>query len=156
MQSGKSFQLVDLFPGDFDNFLRKNFKRVFDKVGCSLFKKLFGCAIVAPAPLPVSFISYVLQRDEFKIPKQYVLDALSLFMVLSKTFTFLHSLIPAWLTDEDKARERYCSLTGTLAPITLEMLSMKFYMDLSVSNLRMFPSLNLTCLTTFYELAFAF
>jgi len=107
MQSGKSFQLVDLFPGDFDNFLRKNFKRVFEKVGCSLFKKLFGCAITAPAPLPVSFISYVLQREKLQIPKQHVLDALSLFMVQSKTFTFLHNLIPEWLTDEDKARELF-------------------------------------------------
>ena len=107
MQSGKSFQLVDLFPGDFDNFLRKNFKRVFDKVGSSLFKKLFGCAIAAPAPLPVSFITYVLQREKSSISKQHVLDALSLFMVLSKTFAFLHNLIPAWLTDEDKARELF-------------------------------------------------
>ena len=107
MQSGKSFQLVDLFPGNFDNFLRKNFKRVFDKVGSSLFKKLFGCAIAAPAPLPVSFITYVLQREKSSISKQHVLDALSLFMVLSKTFAFLHNLIPAWLTDEDKARELF-------------------------------------------------
>ena len=107
MQSGKSFQLVDLVPGDFDNFLRKNFKRVFDKVGSSLFKKLFGCAIAAPAPLPVSFISYVLQREKSSISKQHVLDALSLFMVLSRTFAFLHNLIPAWLTDEDKALELF-------------------------------------------------
>jgi len=107
MQTGKSFQLVDLFPGDFDSFLRKNFKRVFDKVGSSLFKKLFGCAIAAPAPLPVSFISYVLQREKSSIPKQHVLDAFSLFMVLSKTFAFLHNLIPAWLTDEEKARELF-------------------------------------------------
>jgi len=107
MQSGKSFQLVDLFPGDFDNFLRKNFERVFQKVGSTLFKKLFGCAIAAPAPLPISFISYVLQREKLKIPEQHVLDALSLFMVLSKTFTFVHRLIPAWLTDEDKARELF-------------------------------------------------
>ena len=107
VQSGKSFQLVDLFPGDFDSFLRKNFKCVFDKVGYSLYKKLFGCAIAAPAPLPVSFISYVFQREKSSIPKQHVLDALSLFMVLSKTYTFLHNLIPAWLTDEDKARELF-------------------------------------------------
>ena len=107
MQSGKSFHLDDLFPGDFDNFLRKNFKRVFDKVGSNLFKKLFGCAIAAPAPLPVSFISYVLQREKSSISKQYVLDALSLFMMLSKSFAFLHNLIPAWLTNEDKARELF-------------------------------------------------
>jgi len=111
MQSGKSFQLVDLFPGDFDSFLRKNFKRVFDKVGSSLFKKLFGCAIAALAPLPVSFISYVLQREKSSIPEQHVLDALSLFMVLSKTYTFLHNLIPAWLTDKDNARELFIDRT---------------------------------------------
>jgi len=107
LQSGRSFQLDDLFPGDFDSFLRKNFKRVFDKVGPCLFKKLLGCAIAAPAPLPVSFISYVLQREESNIPKKNVLDALSLFMVFSKTFAFLHNLIPAWLSDEDKARELF-------------------------------------------------
>ena len=95
MQSGKSFQLVDRFPGDFDNFLRKNFKCVFDKVGSSLFKKLFGCTIAASPPLPVSYISYVLQREKSSIPKQHVLDALSLFMVFSKTFAFLYNLIPA-------------------------------------------------------------
>ena len=126
MQSGKSFQLVDLFPGDFDNFLRKNFKRVFDKVGSSLFKKLFGCAIAAPAPLPVSFISYVLRREKSSISKQHVLDALSLFMVLSKTFAFLHNLIPAWLTDEDKARELFIDRSieaSYLKDVVLEILS---------------------------------
>ena len=126
MQSGKSFQLVDLFPGDFDNFLRKNFKRVFDKVGSSFFKKLFGCTIAAPAPLPVSFISYVLQREKSSISKQHVLDALSLFMVLSKTFAFLHNLIPAWLTDEDKARELFIDRdieASYLKDVILEILS---------------------------------
>ena len=125
MQSGKSFQLVDLFPGDFDYFLRKNFKRVFDKVGSSLFKKLFGCAIAAPAPLPVSFISYVLQREKSRISRQHVLDALSLFMVLSKTFAFLHNLIPAWLTDEDKARELFIDKSveaSYLKDVILEIL----------------------------------
>ena len=124
-KSGKSFQLVDLFPGDFDNFLRKNFKRVFDKVGSGLFKKLFGCAIVAPAPLPVSFISYVLQREKSSISKQHVLDAFSLFMVLSKTFAFLHNLIPAWLTDEDKARELFIDKSieaSYLKDVILEIL----------------------------------
>jgi len=126
MQSGKSFQLVDLFPGDFDSFLRKNFKRVFDKVGSSLFKKLFGCAIAAPAPLPVSFISYVLRREKSSIPKLPVIDAFSLFMVLSKTFAFLHNLIPAWLTDEDKARELFIDRNieaNYLKDVILEILS---------------------------------
>ena len=126
MQSGESFQLDDVFPGDFDNFLRKNFKRVFGKVGSSLFKKLFGCAIAAPARLPVSFISYVLQREKSSISKQHVLDALSLFMVLSKTFTFLHNLIPAWLTDEDKACELFIDRNieaSYLIDVILEILS---------------------------------
>ena len=141
MQSGKSFQLVDLFPGDFDNFLRKNFKRVFDKVGSSLFKKLFGCAIAAPAPLPVSFISYVLQREKSSISKQHVLDALSLFMVLSKTFAFLHNLIPAWLTDEDKARELFIDRSieaSYLKDVILEILSgfiREQYHDVPLSKL---------------------
>ena len=126
VQSGKSFQLVDLFPADFDSFLRKNFKRVFDKVGSSLFKKLFGCAIAAPAPLPVSFISYVLRREKSSVPKLPVIDAFSLFMVLSKTFAFLHNLIPAWLTDEEKARELFIDRNieaNYLKDVILEILS---------------------------------
>ena len=62
--SGKELnQLSDLFPGDIDSFFRQNFKRVFDQVGQDIFKKLFGCAIVSPARLPVSVISYILKGE---------------------------------------------------------------------------------------------
>ena len=63
VHSGKIDQLSDLFPGDIDSFFFQNFKRVFDKVGADLYWKLFGCAIVAPSPLPISFISFILQRE---------------------------------------------------------------------------------------------
>ena len=46
-------QLGDLFPGDIDGFFLQNFKRVYDQVGQDLFKKLFGCVVVAPSPLEV-------------------------------------------------------------------------------------------------------
>ena len=59
VQSGKINQLSDLFPGDIDSFFLQNLKRVFDKVGADLYWKLFGCAIVAPSPLPLSFISFI-------------------------------------------------------------------------------------------------
>ena len=41
--------------------------------------------------------------------KQAVIDAVSQFVVLrtaDQTFTFLHNLIPTWLTDEQKASRR--------------------------------------------------
>ena len=107
--SGKIAQLTDLFPGDFEEFCLQNFKRVFDKVGADLYKTLFGCAIVAPSPLPVSFISFILQRENSDLEEQEVIDALSIFLVLQtsdQTFTFLHNLIPVWLTDKKKASRK--------------------------------------------------
>ncbi len=106
VHSGKVDQVGGLFPGDIDNFFRQNFKRVFDKVGANLYNKLFGCAIVAPSPLPVSFISFILQRENSDLDEQEVIDAVSQFVVLrtsDQTFTFLHNLIPTWLTDMKKA-----------------------------------------------------
>ena len=109
--SGKELnQLSDLFPGDIDSFFLENFKRVFDKVGADLYWKLFGCAIVAPSPLPVSFISFILQRENPDLDEQEVIDAVSQFVVLrtsDETFTFLHNLIPAWLTDKKKASRKF-------------------------------------------------
>ena len=106
--SGKEFiQLSDLFPGDIDSFFLQNFKRVYDQVGQDIFKKLFGCTIVAPtARLPVSIISYILERESSNNDEQEVIDAVSQFVVLrtsDQTLTFLHNLIPAWLTDKNKA-----------------------------------------------------
>ena len=57
-------QQTDLFPGDIDEFFEENFQRVFDKIGADLYRKLFGCIIAAPSPLPISFISYVLNREK--------------------------------------------------------------------------------------------
>ena len=110
VHSGKIDQLSDLFPGDIDNFFLQNFKRVFDRVGADVYTKLFGCAIVAPSPLPVSFISFILQRENPDLDEQEVIDAVSQFVVLrtsDQTFTFLHNLIPAWLTDKKKASRKF-------------------------------------------------
>ena len=108
--SGKELnQLSDLFPGDMDSFFLQNFKRVYDQVGQDIFNKLFGCAILSPAPLPVSVIPYILTRENSNCDKQQVIDAISQFVVLrtsDQTLTFLHSLIPAWLTDKNKASRK--------------------------------------------------
>ena len=51
--SGKKISnLNQLFPGDIDEFFLKNFERVCVQVGEDIFQQLFGCAIVAPSPLP--------------------------------------------------------------------------------------------------------
>ncbi|XP_028414763.1 LOW QUALITY PROTEIN: uncharacterized protein LOC114537853 [Dendronephthya gigantea] len=96
----------NLFPGNINDFFYKNFKRVHKKVGENVYRKLFGCAFVAPSPLPVSFISFLLERENSALDKQEVIDAVSHFVALrtsDKTFAFLHSLIPAWLVNEQKA-----------------------------------------------------
>ena len=96
----------DVFPEDIKQYFHKNFERVCKKVDKDdkFCEKLFGCALVAPSPLPVSFISFLLQRENSSVDEQKVMDAISLFVALrtDKTFAFLHSLIPAWLTDEQK------------------------------------------------------
>ena len=98
-------QQTDLFPGDIDEFFEENFQRVFDKVGTDLYRKLFGCIIAAPSPLPISFVSYVLNREKSDLDEQEAIDAVSLFVVRTSegTVTFLHNLIPVWLTDKRKA-----------------------------------------------------
>ena len=109
VHSGRIDQLDDLFPGDIDNFFLQNFKRVFDKVGANVYKKLFGCAIVAPSPLPVSFISFILERENSDLDEQEVIDAVSQFVVLrtsDQTFAFLHNLIPTWLTNKKKSSSK--------------------------------------------------
>ena len=99
--SGKSDQLSDLFPGDIDDFFRENFQRMYDKVGADLFKKLIGCVIAAPSPLPVSFIPFVLNKEKAALDEQEVIDAVlhfSLYQTSDDSVTFLHKLIPTWLT----------------------------------------------------------
>ena len=99
--------LVDYFPGDIERFFLTNFKRVFVKLSdASLYWKLFGCLIVAPVPLPLSFISFILEKENSDLDVQTVIDAVSQFVVVrssDNTFSFLHNLIPSWLTSEEKA-----------------------------------------------------
>ena len=101
-------QQTDLFPGDIDEFFQENFQRVFDKIGEDLYRKLFGCIIAAPSPLPISFISYILNREKSNFDQQKAIDAVSLFVVRTSdaTVKFLHNLIPMWLTDKKKAPRR--------------------------------------------------
>ena len=110
LHSGKKLnQLSDLFPGDIDDFFLQNFTRICDQVGEDFFKKLFGCAVIAPSPLPVSIISYILKRENSDRNEQQVIDAVSQFVVLrtpDQTLTFLHNLIPAWLTNKNKASRK--------------------------------------------------
>ena len=105
--SGKKISnLNDLFPGDIEEFFLQNFRRVYDHVGENIFKKLFGCVVVAPSPLPVSVISFILNRENSNRDEQQVIDAVSQFLVLrnpDQTLTFLHNLVPAWLTNDTKA-----------------------------------------------------
>ena len=108
IKSHRMNQQSDLFPGDIDEFFRENFQRVFDKVGADLYRKLFGCIIAAPSPLPISFVSYVLNREKSDLDEQEAIDAVSLFVVRTSdgTVTFLHNLIPMWLTDKRKTPRR--------------------------------------------------
>ena len=110
LHSGEISQLDDLFPGDIEEFFMQNFRRVFPKVGADLYKKLFGCVVVAPSPLPVSFISFILQRENSNLDEQEVIDVLSTFLLFrtpDQSFTFLHNLIPAWLTNKEKASRKF-------------------------------------------------
>ena len=105
--SGKVDQISDLFPGDIEDCIQTNLQRVYDKVGSDLYSKLLGCIITAPSPLPVSFISFVLHRESSSLNQQNVIDAVSQFVVLQKTVSFLHNLIPSWLTNKNKAKELF-------------------------------------------------
>ena len=126
--SGKVDQISDLFPGDIEDFIQTNLQRVYDKVGSDLYSKLLGCIITAPSPLPVSFISFVLHRESSIFNQQNVIDAVSQFVVLQKTVSFLHKVIPTWLTDENKAKS--CLLTKTRQVATSLKLLRKFCLRL--------------------------
>ena len=126
LHSGKIDQFCDLFPGDIEDFFETNLKRVYDKVGADLYGKLLGCIMNAPSPLPVSFVSFVLHRENSSLNEQKVMDAISQFVVMQKRVSFLHSLIPAWLTNKKKAQELYIDekeTGGYLTEIVKEVLS---------------------------------
>ena len=126
--SGNIGELTELFPGDIDDFFYVNFKRIFDKVGADLFRTLFGCVAASPSPLPRSFISFLLKREKSNLNEQEVIDTVSIFLVhraSDLTFTFLHNLIPSWLTDRNKARRFFVDITVAreyLKKIVLEFL----------------------------------
>ena len=110
--SGEVTQLSQLndFPDDINEFFLKNFQRVFDKVGRDLYTKLLGCIMAAPSPLPVSFIAFVLKRENSAFEKYDVINAVSQFLVQrtsDQTVSFLHNLIPVWLSDEGQVRLLY-------------------------------------------------
>ena len=111
--SGEIVQLDDVFQGDIqDNFLQ-NVSRVFQKLGENLYKKLFVCTIVAPSPLPLAFIAFILQREKSNLGEWKAIDALSTFVRIrqwndfDKSFDFLHNLIPALLTEKESSRELF-------------------------------------------------
>lgn len=96
----------DVVPENVNDFVRKNFERIYDKVGEDFYQKLLGCVLMSPSPLPLSFISFLLKRENSPFDEQEAIDVVSQFVALrntDKTFAFLHSLIPDWLTDEEKA-----------------------------------------------------
>ena len=103
--------LDDLFPGNIERYFLKNFSRIFETLSDpGLYWKLFGCVIAAPAPLPLPFISFILEKENSNLKKKTVIDAVSQFVDVrtsDSTFWFLHNLIPPWLTDEEKARELF-------------------------------------------------
>ena len=126
LNSGKIDQFCDLFPGDIEDFFETNLKRVYDKVGADLYSKLLGCILNAPSPLPVSFVSFVLHRENSSLNEQKVIDAVSQFVVMQRRVSFLHSLIPAWLTNKKKAQELYIDpkeAGGYLTEIVKEILT---------------------------------
>ena len=126
LHSGNVDQVGDSFPGDIEDFFEKNLRRVYVKVGADLYRKLLGSIIAAPSPLPVSFISFILGRENSSLNEQKVIDAVSLFVGIQKTISFLHNLIPAWLTNKKKAQELYIDEKRAgefLAEIVKEVLS---------------------------------
>ena len=99
--------LDDLFPENIERYFLNNFNRIFEKLNDSgLYWKLFGCVIAAPAPLPLPFISFILEKENSDLDEQAVIDAVSQFVVVrttDDTILFSHNLIPSWLTSEKKA-----------------------------------------------------
>ena len=98
-----------ILPENIYGFFRKNFKRLHDKLGKDFYQKLFGCVVMSPSSLPLSFISFLLKKERPSADEQEVIDVVSQFVTLrntDNTFAFLHGLIPEWLTDEQKASRK--------------------------------------------------
>ena len=81
---------------------------MLENIGEDLYKKLFGCAIVAPSALPLAFISFILEKEKSNLKEWKVINALSTFVLIRKSensFDFPHNLIPLLLTEKDSSRE---------------------------------------------------
>lgn len=121
-------QLTHIFPGDISNFFQKKFQRIYDRMGAELFRTLFGCVVAAPSPIPLSLISFLLKRERTNLDEQVVIDTVSIFLVLrasDQTLSFLHNLIPSWLTDRKRARRFFVDTIKAgeyLKEIVLEFL----------------------------------
>ena len=111
--SGKIIQLDDVLQGDIQDYFLKNVKRVIQEVGRKLYKKLFGCAIVAPSSLPLAFVAFILRKEKSNLKEWKVIDALSTFFDFResndvvKSFDFHHNLIPELLTEKESSRELF-------------------------------------------------
>lgn len=104
----KHNQIGDLFPEHIKDFFRVNFQRVYDKVGGDLYEKLIGCVLAAPSPLPVSFIPVILKKEKSTLDEQKVINAVSQFSSIQTAndkVSFLHKLIPTWLTKNQEERK---------------------------------------------------
>ena len=68
---------------------------------------------MAPSPLPLAFIAFILQREKSNLGEWKVIDALSTFVRVrqwndfDKSFDFLHNLIPVLLTEKESSRELF-------------------------------------------------
>ena len=125
---------IDELPVNIRDFFRENFERMHKKLGKDLYKKLFSCVLMAPSPLPISFISFLLRTEGCALDEQEVIDAVSLFVqTTDQTFTFLHNLIPAWLTDEDKA-SRNLSIYKNEAETIFRLIVFNFLNDFLKDN----------------------
>ena len=128
--SGKSDQPV--FRGNLSDLLWTNCQRVVSKLGEDLYKKLFGCVLAAPSPLPVSFISFVLNREKSEVNMQEAIDAMTLSALLQtsdQSITFCHDLIPEWLTNVTKAGKFFIdeeTADDYLKDVFVEILSVVF------------------------------
>ena len=83
-----------------------------------------------------------------------IIDAVSLFVQTNnRTFTFVHNLIPTWLTDEDKASRRIC-INRNEANKLFRKIVVDFINGFSKMRENTFHLLSLIRLILFYVLAF--
>ena len=109
-KSGKVTQLAQLtdFPGDIDEFFLRNFERVFDKVGRDLYRILLGCIMAAPSQLPVSFIAFVLKRENSSFEEYDIIDAVFGFNNFRSDNNLPSQFDPSVVIRQNKSSEVIC------------------------------------------------